>query len=81
MQLIIIGALNQDEIHKNFKKLKNIRVRIIDSINWSNLDILFSAICNFDIRLYPLLNTIQNLININVDIKLYIYGYWNTCGS
>jgi len=57
MQLIIIGALNQDEIHKNFKKLKNTRVRIIDSINWSNLDILFSAICNFDIGLYPLLNT------------------------
>ena len=60
IKLILIGALGQKEIHQSFGKMKNVMVEIVDSIDWADTGAVPSAISNFDIGLYPLLNNEYN---------------------
>ena len=60
IKLTIIGALEQKEIHHSFSKMKNVTVEIIDSIDWADPIAVSSAISDFDIGLYPLLNNKYN---------------------
>ena len=60
IELTIIGALEQKEIHHSFGEMKNVRVKIIDSIDWADPIAVSSAISDFDIGLYPLLNNEYN---------------------
>jgi glycosyltransferase involved in cell wall biosynthesis len=60
IRLALIGALGQEEIYHNFGKMKNVTVQIIDSIDWANPIAVPSAISDFDIGLYPLLNNKYN---------------------
>jgi len=60
IKLAIIGALEQEEIHQGFGKMKNVVVKIIDSINWADPTAVPSAISDFDVGLYPLLDNKYN---------------------
>jgi len=60
LKLIIIGALGQKEIYSAFNALKNVDVTIIDSIDWADPLAVPSAIQEFDIGLYPLLDNEYN---------------------
>ncbi len=60
IKLTLIGALGQKELHQNFSKMKKVIVEIIDSIDWADTVAIPSAISNFDIGLYPLLNNEYN---------------------
>lgn len=60
IKVVIIGALEQKEIYQNFGKIKNTVVEIIDSIDWADPVAVPSAISNFDIGVYPLLNNEYN---------------------
>jgi len=60
IKLIIVGALGQKEIYQNFSKMQNVKVKIIDNIDWTNPNAVSSVISNFDIGLYPLLNNTYN---------------------
>lgn len=60
IKLTIIGALGQKEIYQSFGKMKNVTVEIIDSIDWADPIAVSSAISDFDIGLYPLLNNEYN---------------------
>ncbi len=60
IRLVVIGALGQKEIHQSFSKMKNVMVEIVDSIDWADTVAVPSAISNFDIGLYPLLNNEYN---------------------
>ena len=60
IKFILIGALGQREIYKEFGKLRNMKVKIIDSIVWSNPVAIPSALAHFDIGLYPLLDNNYN---------------------
>jgi len=60
IKLTLIGALGQEEIYHGFSKMRNVVVEIIDSIYWEDPVVIPSAISNFDIGLYPLLNNEYN---------------------
>ena len=60
LRLVLVGALDQKEIHQKFNAIKNIRVEIVDSIEWANPMTIPAAISNFDIGLYPLLDNEYN---------------------
>ena len=60
IKLTIVGALEQKEIHQSFGMMKNVEVRIIDSIDWADPIAVPSLISDFDIGLYPLLNNEYN---------------------
>lgn len=60
MKLVIVGALGQKEIHHSFSKIKNIRVEIVDSIDWASPHTVPLVISDFDIGLYPLLDNKYN---------------------
>jgi len=60
IKLVLVGALGQKEIHQKFNSIRNIKVEIIDSIEWENPTEAPSVISRFDIGLYPLLNNQYN---------------------
>ncbi len=60
IKLLLIGALKQKQIHDAFSKLNNVKVKIIDEIDWANPEAVPGAIANFDIGLYPLLDNDYN---------------------
>jgi len=60
IKLIIIGAFGQREIYEGFGRMKNIKLEIIDSLNWADPLAVPSSISRFDIGLYPLLDTPYN---------------------
>jgi glycosyltransferase involved in cell wall biosynthesis len=57
IKLVIVGALGEKEIHGAFGGLRSIDVQIIDSIDWADSRSVPSKISEFDIGLYPLLDT------------------------
>jgi len=60
IKVVIIGVLEQKEIYQNFGKMKNCAVELVDSINWADPVTIPSAISNFDIGLYPLVDNEYN---------------------
>jgi len=60
IKLTLIGALGQQEIYQGFRGMTHAEVKIIDSVDWANPVGSPSAISNFDIGLYPLLNNEYN---------------------
>lgn len=60
IKLLIVGALSQKEIYHGFKTIKNLKVEIIDEINWANSEAVSNIISKFDIGLYPLLEKDYN---------------------
>jgi len=60
IKLIIVGALGQKEIYESFGKMKNMKVEVIDSIDWADPMVVPAVINDFDIGLYPLLNNAYN---------------------
>jgi glycosyltransferase involved in cell wall biosynthesis len=60
IKLMIIGALGQKEIYENFNEMRNMKVEIVDSVEWEDPLTVTSTISKFDIGLYPLLNNEYN---------------------
>jgi len=60
VKLIIVGSLEQKEIHENFGKIKKVKAKIIDSIDWANPPMVPITISEFDIGLYPLIDNVYN---------------------
>lgn len=60
IKVTIVGARGQKEIHESFGRMENVEVEIIDSIKWSDPRAVPSAICDFDVGLYPLLDNEYN---------------------
>ena len=60
IKLILIGALGDRDIYRNFRNLGDIEVTIIDWLPWKNPYSVPEAIAQFDIGLYPLLDRKYN---------------------
>jgi len=60
IKLILVGALGQKDIYRNFHNIKNIKIEIIDSIDWAKPNAAPLSISNFDIGLYPLIDNEYN---------------------
>lgn len=56
----LVGALNDKKIHQLFDSIKNMRIEIIDSLNWSDPESVPRAIRDFDVGLMPLVDSEWN---------------------
>jgi len=60
IRLVIIGAMGDKQIYKDFADLGRAEVEIIDSIEWSRAGASAEVIEQFDIGLYPLVRNEYN---------------------
>lgn len=72
IKLTLIGALGQEEIYKNFGKLRNIQLEIIDWVSSVDPFAVPSLISDFDIGLYPLINNEYNLYKCSLKALEYM---------
>jgi len=72
IKLTLIGALGQEEIYENFGRLRNIRLEIIDWVSSVDPLAVPSSISDFDIGLYPLINSEYNLYKCSLKALEYM---------
>ncbi len=54
IRFILIGALYNKKLYTSFKKVKNVKVEIIDEIDWQDTKLVTSKLREFDIAVAPL---------------------------
>jgi len=59
-KFILVGALGEPKIYRLFRNIKGLDIEIIDSLNWSNPEVIPKTIQSFDIGLMPLIDTEWN---------------------
>lgn len=54
VRLKIVGACGDRRLHEAFSALPDLKVELVDAIDWSDPKEVNAAICSFDIGVYPL---------------------------
>lgn len=60
IKFILIGALHNKKLYESLKKIKNIKMEIIDELDWENTELVTSKLRGFDIAVAPMLDTKEN---------------------
>ena len=60
IKFVLIGALRNKKLYDSLKKIKNVKMEIIDELDWEDTKLVTSKLRDFDIAVAPLLDIKEN---------------------